>query len=337
MQRIMTTPSTRDAVIRSAPHPRCIACGREGVELYAGLTDSLAGAPGVWRMVRCSDSGCAMLWLDPRPVPEDLIKAYATYHTHGTRRARGGAQLGLSALNSACKLLCRLIELRGGLGRQRRALRTMFIGGAAPGRLLEVGSGSGRFLARMRRAGWTVQGTDFDPAVAARIRARYGMEIDVGELPALGYPADTYDVVAMSQVIEHVHDPLGLLAEAHRVLRPGGRLVLSTPNARALAHRRYGRAWRGLEPPRHLHIFTREALAQAAAKGGLRVERMFTLSTESAGIYRASEEASASQQGAARNSAAAQVARSWRLRYEEYRRSRIDPDAGQDLFMIALK
>jgi SAM-dependent methyltransferase len=328
----MSFPQERDDAIRGAPHPRCIACGREGVELYDGLTDRLAGAPGRWRMARCPDARCAMLWLDPRPVREDLIKAYASYHTHGGARARGAAQLGLSALNSACKLLSRLLEMGSGLGRQRRALRTMFVGDAAPGRLLEVGSGSGRFLDRMRGAGWLVQGTDIDPVVAARIRARYGLDIDVGDLRSLGYPADAYDVVAMSQVIEHVHDPLELLAESRRVLRPGGRLVLSTPNAQALAHRRYGRAWRGLEPPRHLHIFTRAALAQVAQKCGLRVERLLTLSAESAGIYRASEEALE-----APGSAAARVVRSWLLRYAEYRCSQRDPDAGQDLFLVAAK
>jgi SAM-dependent methyltransferase len=328
----MSFPGERDDAIRSAPQAHCIACGREGVELYDGLTDRLSGAPGTWRMARCPDARCAMLWLDPRPIAADLIKAYATYHTHGAPRWRSAAQLGLSALNTACKLLSRLLELGSGLGRQRRELRTMFIGDAAPGRLLEVGCGSGRFLARMRRAGWSVQGTDFDPVVAARVRERYGMDIGVGDLRALGYPADAYDVVAMSQVIEHVHDPLELLMESRRVLQPGGRLVLSTPNARALAHRRYGRAWRGLEPPRHLHIFTREALAQVARKCGLRVERMLTLSAESAGIYRASEEALE-----AKGSAAARIVRSWLLRRAEYRSSLRDPDAGEDLFMVALK
>jgi 2-polyprenyl-3-methyl-5-hydroxy-6-metoxy-1,4-benzoquinol methylase len=321
-----------DPVIRSAPQSRCIACGREGIELYTELTDQLAGAPGAWRMAQCPDAQCAMLWLDPRPLQEDLIKAYATYHTHGARGTRNAGQLGLSALNATCKLASRLLEAGSALGRQRRGLRTMFIGDATPGALLEVGCGSGRFLDRMRRAGWAVQGTDFDPVVAERVRKRFGMTIDVGDLRALHYPAESYDVVAMSQVIEHVHDPLEQLAECRRLLRPGGRLVLSTPNARALAHRMYGRAWRGLEPPRHLHIFTPASLARCAARSGLQVERVETLSAESAGIYRASEEALNMD---VHGSAAARVLRSWLLRYREHRQSLRDPDVGQDLFMIA--
>ncbi len=324
------------AAIRSAPSPTCIACGGAGVLLYDGLTDYLAATPGSWRMVRCARASCGMLWLDPKPLAADLIKAYATYHTHG-RRSRGAAELGLSALNAACKLASRLLELGSGLGRQRRRLRTMFLGSAVPGRLLEVGCGSGRFLERMRRAGWQVQGTDFDPAVAQRVRERYGLQVDVGDLAALNYPGGAYDAIAMSQVIEHVHDPRALLEECRRVLRPGGRLVLSTPNAAGLAHRRCGRYWRGLEPPRHLHIFTPDALAACVQACGLRVELLQTLSAESAGIYRAGDQIRGAQGGGTAGSAARSIIRSWLLRYREYRQARHDPAAGQDIFMIAAK
>lgn len=331
----MTAPAPRDDFIRTAPSPHCIACGEAGVPLYEGLTDSLAGTPGTWRMVRCARETCGMLWLDPKPLPEDLIKAYATYHTH-TRATRGAAALGLSALNTACKLTSHLLELGSGLGRQRQRLRTMFLGDSSPGKLLEVGSGSGRFLQRMRRAGWQVQGTDFDPAVARRVQARYGLQIDVGDLAALRYPAGSYDVVAMSQVIEHVHDPRALLEECVRVLRPGGRLVLSTPNAAGVAHRRYGRHWRGLEPPRHLHIFTPAALAACVRGCGVEVELLQTLSAESAGIYRASDEIRRSQ-GTGEGSTARSIVRSWLLRRAEYRQTLRDPAAGQDIFLVAAK
>jgi 2-polyprenyl-3-methyl-5-hydroxy-6-metoxy-1,4-benzoquinol methylase len=320
-------------VIRSAPCPRCIACGGGGLELYSGLTDTLAGTAQTWRMARCARESCGMLWLDPKPLAADLIKAYATYHTHG-RSARNAGALGLSALNADCKLASRLLELGSALGRQRRELRTMFIGGATPGRLLEVGSGSGRVLARMHRAGWQVQGTDFDPEVARRVGKKYGLHIDVGDLAALEYPGGTYDVVALSQVIEHVPDPLALLKECARVLRPGGRMVLSTPNAAGLAHRRYASCWRGLEPPRHLHIFTPNALAECARASGFRVEALHTLSAESAGIYRASDEIQKAHGGEG-VPAAISVVRSWYLRYIEFRRTQRDPALGQDIFLVA--
>jgi SAM-dependent methyltransferase len=170
---------------------------------------------------------------------------------------------------------------------------------------------------------------------AARVERRYGIHVEVGSLPDLNYPEGKYDVVAMSQVIEHVPDPATLLRECRRVLRPGGRLVLSTPNARSVAHRTYGRHWRGLEPPRHQHVFSPAALERCARDCGFGELRRFTLSAESAGIYRASEELRRSQEGG--GSATAVVVRSWIQRRREFRETRRDPDAGQDLFLIATK
>ena len=334
---VMPSRPVDDNALRSAPSRHCVACGREGMALYDGLTDYLSGTPGTWRMVRCSDEACGLLWLDPKPLAEDLVKAYSGYHTHGRVARRSGARLSLSALNTTCKLASRLLELGSGLGRQRRGLRTMFLGELPPGKLLEVGCGSGRFLDRMRRLGWDVRGTEFDPEAAARIRRRYGLLVDVGELYDLAYEPDAFDAIALSQVVEHVHDPLRLLGECRRLLRPGGRLVLTTPNARSVGHRRYGRAWRGLEPPRHLHLFTPASLAACARAGGLHVVQLQTLSAESAGIYRASDAIRGSQGDRESVSEATSIVRSWWLRYLEYRRSLQEADAGEDILLLATK
>lgn len=324
-------------MIRTQPCPQCIVCDREGAPLYQGLTDYLAGTPGTWRMARCTDPACGLLWLDPKPLEADLIKAYANYPTHGRSRRRDAGRLWLSAVNASCKLASRLLEFGGGLGRQRRALRTMFIGEGEPGTLLEVGCGSGRFLNRMRNAGWNVEGIDFDPGAAAHVKRKYGIHVSVGRLTDMQFPQAAYDVVAMSQVIEHVHDPLALLKECHRVLRPGGRLLITTPNAQSLAHRRYGRHWRGLEPPRHLHVFTPAALERSARAGGFQRLELHTLSAESAGIYRASDEIRALPSPQRPFCATASTVRSWYLRYREYRENLRHPGTGQDILLIATK
>lgn len=333
----MTSTSPQGDPLRCAPSPRCVVCGRQGVELYEGLVDHIFRTPGAWRVVRCPDADCALLWLDPQPLAVELVKAYRNYHTHGRTRRRSLAQLGLSALNTTCKLISRVLDAGSDLGRQRRRLRTMFLDDAPPGALLEVGSGSGRFLDRMRKIGWIVQGTDFDPAVAARVKSRYGLHVDVGDLAQLNYPAASYDAIAMSQVIEHVRDPIGLLQECFRLLRADGRLVLSTPNANGIAHRRYGRHWRGLEPPRHLHVFTPVALRRCARVSGFERLQCFTLSAEAAGIYRASDAIAQAESGRGSASQALSVVRSWVLRYHEYLASLRDPEAGQDTFLIAFK
>jgi SAM-dependent methyltransferase len=69
-------------------------------------------------------------------------------------------------------------------------------------------------------------------------------------------------------VVEHLHDPPDALAAIGRVLKPGGRLWIATPNLRALGLRRFGATWLALDPPRHLVLFHRESLGRALEDAG---------------------------------------------------------------------
>jgi SAM-dependent methyltransferase len=82
------------------------------------------------------------------------------------------------------------------------------------------------------------------------------------------HPADSFDAVTLSHVIEHLHDPVESLAACLRLLKPGGQIWVATPNVEGLGHRRFGRDWFGLDPPRHLVIFTRRALDRALRSAG---------------------------------------------------------------------
>lgn len=98
-------------------------------------------------------------------------------------------------------------------------------------RLLEVGVGSGHFLQAARAQGHRVSGVELNPAAAARVRG-LGFEVFETDLAELAKGLDMpFDAVCAFQVLEHVPDPRRLLEAMHAVLRPGGRLVLSVPNA----------------------------------------------------------------------------------------------------------
>jgi hypothetical protein len=129
-----------------------------------------------------------------------------------------------------------------------------------------------------------------------------------------------------------------MLRECWRVLTPGGRLVVSTPNARSLAHAMYGRSWRGLEPPRHLQLFSPAALERCARNAGFGDVQLQTLSAESAGIYRASEEIRILEGGAASApSLLARIVGAWLRQHQEFIQARRDRDLGEDILMIAMK
>lgn len=251
--------------IHSTPQPRCIVCASSGAPLYTGLQDRLFGVPGQWNMVKCSNPRCRVLWLNPRPAAAELWKAYRGYYTHRDSEPRGPLRAALSGTLQLAIDAC--IGLSG-LRQERRNVRSLHLNTRTPGSLLEIGCGDGSFLQRMRLNGWKVRGIDFDADAITVAHERVGACVQAGQLADFRFPDDEFDAIAMHHVLEHVDDPLSLMAEVRRILRPGGLFVCVTPNADSWGHRHFGRAWRGLEPPRHLNIFSMQALGDSARRCG---------------------------------------------------------------------
>jgi 2-polyprenyl-3-methyl-5-hydroxy-6-metoxy-1,4-benzoquinol methylase len=143
------------------------------------------------------------------------------------------------------------------------------------GRLLDVGCGNGRFLGEMKSLGWDVAGVEFDPAAVQVARSR-GLEVHEGSVHDARFEEGGFDAVTLSHVIEHVADPVETLARCRRFLKPGGRLVMATPNPRSFCRRVFGRRWRGWEVPRHLFVYSAGALRRIAKRAGLEILSVFT-------------------------------------------------------------
>ncbi len=136
-----------------------------------------------------------------------------------------------------------------------------------PGRALDVGCGRGHFLAAMRRRGWSVHGVEPSPQAAERAREEYGLPIQTGALRDVSRSVE-FDVVTLWHVLEHVADPVEFLGDVWRVLRPGGLVVIETPNVDSVDRRLFGRHWMGWDPPRHLHLFGPRTLAAILERRG---------------------------------------------------------------------
>jgi len=163
--------------------------------------------------------------------------------------------------------------------RIRKLLR--LLEGETPGRLLDVGCAGGELAALLVARGWRVDGAEAEPALveAARARGIDARAVDLDRAP-LPWPAGAFEAVVAAEVIEHVVDTDHLLAEMVRVLRPGGVLVVTTPNLASLENRlrlllgRYP-MWMdvGVEGTGHLRYYTPRMLRHQLARHGLRVER----------------------------------------------------------------
>jgi 2-polyprenyl-3-methyl-5-hydroxy-6-metoxy-1,4-benzoquinol methylase len=150
-----------------------------------------------------------------------------------------------------------------------------------PGRLLDVGCAGGELAALLAARGWTAHGAEAEPALveAARARGVDARTVDLDRAP-LPWPAGAFDAVVAAEVIEHVVDTDRLLAEIARVLRPGGALVITTPNLASLENRLrllFGRypMWMdvGVEGTGHLRYYTPRMLRRQLGRHGLAVER----------------------------------------------------------------
>lgn len=258
--------------VHARPNPFCYLCGSRGQTVYEGLQDRLFGAPGAWNFRLCFNVDCGLIWLDPVPVENEMGKVYTEYYTHAVPPTTREAWLSRLLRKSGSVLLAVLDPLRG----QRKRLSLMLVGDVKPGKLLDVGCGNGIRLAQLRSLGWDVCGQELDPQAVSFARETLGLRVELGGLEDIRFPEQFFDCVTLNHVIEHVHDPIRLLKECRRVLRTNGRLVVVTPNSRSFAHKHFGQFWRGLEPPRHIHLFSPKTLSTIAAKAGFTVTSLST-------------------------------------------------------------
>jgi SAM-dependent methyltransferase len=158
-------------------------------------------------------------------------------------------------------------------------------------RIVDVGCGEGTATHLVKRLdpGNTVIGIDWSAMALTQARAR-GVLVVQGGIDQLPLADASVDVVIMSELIEHLVDTDAAAEEARRVLRPGGTLLLSTPNLAAWYNRGliglgiqpvfsevslkgiYGRP--GREVVGHLRLFTRRALEEFLAARGFACERV---------------------------------------------------------------
>lgn len=274
---IISEKGTSDGLL-GAEGSRCPRCGGEGKQLYAKLGDrSVPYSPEKWSIWSCcTGNQCGAAWVRPAPSPTELTRSYQTYYTHGITHIEHHTprhRFIIKILLSACKRLLNLLNF----GKKREKFYLHGLGDGATGRLLEVGCGSGDRLVSLRSRGWEVEGQEVDPLAVQFCKEKQNLEVHYGRLEDLKLGAGAYDAILMSHVLEHVEDPVPLLRESLRLLKPGGRLLLTTPNIKGFGHLIYRKHWLALDPPRHLLIYTPTALKKILYEAGFGTVKVTTV------------------------------------------------------------
>ena len=229
-------------------HTPCNLCGTDDGEHLATQRR--------FRIVRCR--ACGLVYVNPRPASADLVPLYAEYHTRDGENEASWDRLMRRIFVESAAILC---ASRNGSGQ---------------GRLLDVGSGYGAFVALMRERGWDAEGVDPSPAVVAAASSK-GRPVRLGTLKEVHGDRGSYDAITMFYVLEHLPDPLAALRKASGLLAPGGTLLIrvphTTPIVRLLAPLGLGGAL--YDPPFHLYDFSPTVLQEMLRQTGFADVRTF--------------------------------------------------------------
>jgi SAM-dependent methyltransferase len=145
----------------------------------------------------------------------------------------------------------------------------------ATGSWLDVGFGAGALMHAATTRGWHVTGTEVSRSAIDEAR-RQGFKVMHGELGELQLPPESFDVVSMIEVVEHVLHPSALLTDAARLMRPGGALYLTTPHSRGVSARLLLTRWSAISPPDHLQLFSVAGLRAVLDRAGLAEKSILT-------------------------------------------------------------
>lgn len=235
-------------------HIPCPCCGRDD--------SCFVLSKNSYDLVECR--GCRLIFVNPMPVQEEVEEFYRRqyYDQAAFREVMGFPHHYLDErdpveVQSIVPVLVLLERFQ------------------SPATLLDIGCGDGMFLRVAREWGW--HGTGVEPSVeAAKMAAAHGLHVINAPVTQAALPEHSFDAISCLQVIEHVLEPVELLRCAHRWLRPGGVLLVSTPNAHSLERRLNGVDWVSFTPPGHLVYFSIPSMRHALELAGFSVETFVT-------------------------------------------------------------
>lgn len=218
----------------------CLLChSKEYKILYNDVSDYLLkNNQKGYTYVKCTE--CGLVFMNPHPSLQEIINYYPDeYEPYRVSHSR----------------IANLLSLHSSWKRYR------FIKPYKnSGKLLDIGCSTGTFLNYLKhKGGWDVYGVEMNEN-AAKIGLEKGINIKIGHFEQVEFDPQSFDVVTLWDVLEHMYDPITVLNKIHQLLKPGGILVIRVPNMDSIDAKIFKKYWAGLDAPRHLYVFTKFTL-----------------------------------------------------------------------------
>jgi SAM-dependent methyltransferase len=238
----------------SFPLENCPVCGGSRRDKLCVTRDRHYGISGVFELFRCA--GCSLVFLDPMLSEAELTQLYPQdYYSYqdnfqdDRRRQR----------------------IKEALGFRGHALEPRSPG---PGRILDIGCGSGWFLSHMRNRGWETYGVEVNQQAAKVGRTKAGLNIFPGTLRGANFPSEFFDCIRLNHSFEHVSCPGETLDEIHRIMRPQGEVLIGVPNVASLNASVFRKYWWYLGAPIHPFGYSTRTLSRLLERHRFRVDEV---------------------------------------------------------------
>lgn len=231
----------------------CLICGSAMHLAITNVTDNRLGTIGKYDILRCV--GCGFEQTYPVPSQAELKELYEKHYNFGGEANTSYTRLREWFLSSDIFRAWLWLDGDGAFLLRRGS-----------GRLLDVGCNEGRGLRRYAANGFQVEGLDLNEA-AAEVARRAGFTVHTRLLEELNCEG-SYNVIVLSNVLEHSLDPRRMLLEAHRLLAPAGEVWVSLPNSESWLRKVFGRSWINWHVPFHVSHFCNSTLSQLLADTG---------------------------------------------------------------------
>jgi len=238
---------------------RCPICTFNGHVVMKDVYDDRYGYPGSFALEHCNN--CGHIFLDHTLCQNDLGDLYTNYYPRS-----------LYDIDSFKPFVDHLGFFAWLDGSRSSAFRWV----PPDVRVLDIGCGFGQSLGFHEARGCDVYGVEADRNIL-RVAEKYGYKVHVGPFDPDCYESNFFDYVTMDQVIEHVIDPIDILSGVERILKHGGKVILTTPNANGWGAKVFGRKWINWHAPYHMQFFTKDSMQKLSEATGMVVESVQTI------------------------------------------------------------
>jgi 2-polyprenyl-3-methyl-5-hydroxy-6-metoxy-1,4-benzoquinol methylase len=220
-------------------HKICPLCSSQEIFHFLKCTDHFVTKElfAIWRCEKCG-------FKFTQDAPEESENS--RYYESEDYISHSDSKKGIT--DKAYQLIRKIM-----LNRKKRVIRKTT--GLSTGSILDIGSGTGHFLHRMKRSGWKIKGVEISSKAREYATSRFNLDIIPPE-KIQELPGNSFDCITLWHVLEHIHEPNKFMDEISRLLKPEGVGIIALPNSNSIDSKHYGKEWAAYDVPRHLWHFS---------------------------------------------------------------------------------